>query len=106
LGLVVEDDEPDLVLAGGDISGEVMTGFAGAWEVLEGDSASSLGAFLNFCDDFRGGGLGGKGLSLFFFFFFFSFVFPSSLTVEFDEEDNPDSLKIGKLSPPAASLSE
>jgi hypothetical protein len=49
---------------------------------------------LNFCDDFLGGGLGGKGESL--FFFFFSFVFPSPFspfTVELDDEEVSDSLK-------------
>ena len=53
---------------GDESAGEVMTGFAGACDGFEGDSCSSGRFFLNFCDDFRGGGLGGNGDSLFFSF--------------------------------------
>lgn len=81
-------------LVGDGGSGETITGFAGACDGFEGDSCSSGRFFLNFCDDFRGGGLGGNGESLFFFFFSdFSFGFPSPFTVEFDDEDVSDSLR-------------
>src|SRR3569833_605179 len=60
-----------------------MTGWAGSRGGLEGESSSSR-AFLNFWDDFRGGGLGGGGESL--FFFFLSFLSPPR-TVPFDDDD-------------------
>ncbi len=78
--------------AGDEISGEVMIGCAGACDGLEGDSCSSGRFFLNFCDDFRGGGLGGNGESL--PFFFYSFFFPSLLypfTVETEGDEVSDS---------------
>lgn len=77
-----------MVLAG---EGEVMTGWAGARGALDGESTSSP-FFLNFCDDFRGGGLGGSGDSLFFLRLSLPFLSPSR-TVEFDEEDVRDSLR-------------
>jgi len=67
--------------------GDVINGWAGSREDFEGDSSSSR-LFLSFCDDFRGGGLGGSGDSL---FFFLSFLSPSR-TVELDDEDVKDSL--------------
>lgn len=79
---------------GDDTLGEVITGSAGACDDFEGESCSSGRFFLNFCDDFRGGGLGGKGESL--FFFFLSFVFPSPFTVEFEDEDVSDSRREGR----------
>jgi hypothetical protein len=95
-----------LGFAGDNSSGEVMTSCAGACDGLEGDSCSSGRFFLNFCDDFRGGGLGGNGESL--FFFFFSFVFPSPFspfTVEFDDDEVRDSRKGVRLCGSAAGAS-
>jgi hypothetical protein len=71
------------------LDGDVINGWAGSRDDLEGDPASSR-VFATFCDDFRGGGLGGSGDSL-FCFFFLSFLSPSR-TVELDEEDVNDSL--------------
>lgn len=77
---------------------------------------------MNFCDDLRGGGLGGNGESRFFFFFSevfpsgvfpsalavdeptddegflfnFSVPLPSPLTVEFDDEEVSDSRRAGR----------
>jgi len=70
------------------LGGDVINGWAGWRETFEGDSPSSR-LFLSFCDDFRGGGLGGGGDSL-SFFFFLSFLSPSR-TVELDDEDVRDS---------------
>lgn len=60
---------------------------------------SDSGDFLNFCDDFLGGGLGGKGESRLCFFFFAALASFSPLsapfTVEFDEEEVRDSRKDG-----------
>jgi hypothetical protein len=70
--------------------GEVITGSAGSRDAFDGVSSSSR-SFLNFWDDFRGGGLGGSGDSLFFFFFCCSFFSPSR-TVEFDDDEVRDSL--------------
>jgi len=68
-------------------------------ELLAGEASLSDGEDLNFCDDFRGGGLGGKGDSL-FFFLLLSFAFRSAIsfpfTVEFDEEDVNDSRSDGR----------
>ena len=50
---------------------------------------------MNFCEDFRGGGLGGNGDNRFFFLFFFSSAF-SPLTVEFEDDDVKDSRRDGK----------
>jgi hypothetical protein len=68
--------------------GDVINGWAGSRDDLEGDSSSSR-LFLDFCDDFRGGGLGGSGDSLFFFFLSLS-LRSASRTVEFDDEDVKD----------------
>src|SRR4051794_22486029 len=75
--LLLDCEGADLGLMGDGSGGDVMTGSAGTCEILEGDSSFSdrFGDFLNFCDDFLGGGLGGHGESL--FFFFFSLAFPS-----------------------------
>lgn len=62
-------------------------GMAGSLAALDGDS-SLPGLWVNFCDDLRGGGLGGRGDSLFFFTDDFR---STSLTVEFDDEDVRDS---------------
>jgi hypothetical protein len=74
-----------------------MIDFAGDCDDFEGVPRTSSEGFLNFCEDFRGGGLGGGGVNR-FFFFFFSFPFPSPLTVEFDDEDVADSRNEGRLS--------
>jgi hypothetical protein len=89
---LVDTTGRDLVdeLAFSEGNGEVMTGRAGSRDGLEGDSSSSRG-FLNFWEDFRGGGLGGSGESLFCFFFFFSFLSPSR-TVELEDDEVRDSL--------------
>lgn len=80
--------------------GDIITGFAGAFEVLEGELLMLGGDSLNFVEDFLGGGLGGKGESLFFFFFFSFesgvFVLPSPFTVEFDDDEVIDSRNSGK----------
>lgn len=47
--------------------GEVITGREGSRAGLDGESSSSR-FFLNFWDDFRGGGLGGGGESRLSFF--------------------------------------
>jgi hypothetical protein len=70
-----------------------MTGFAGVELTFVGDSSGvSERGFLNFCDDFRGGGLGGRGESLFFFFFdsgvLASAFMASAFTVELDDDDS------------------
>lgn len=71
--------------------GDVINGWAGSRDDFEGDSPSSR-FFLNFWDDFRGGGLGGSGDSLFFFLLsFLSFLSPSR-TVELDDDEVKDSL--------------
>jgi hypothetical protein len=81
----------------GPKTGEVITGLAGACDGFEGDSCSSGRFFLNFCDDFRGGGLGGNGESLFFFFFSFSFgLLFSPFMVELDDEEVSDSRRDGR----------
>ena len=68
--------------------GDVMTSFAGVELAFEGDDSSeSERGFLNFWDDFRGGGLGGRGDNR-FFFFFDSGVFCSAFTVELDDDDS------------------
>lgn len=59
-------------------------GRAGRVSALPGESCSFSGG-LNFCDDLRGGGLGGRGESL--FFLIFSFLSPPR-TVPFDDEDD------------------
>jgi hypothetical protein len=68
--------------------------FAGDCDDFEGVPRTSSEGFLNFCEDFRGGGLGGGGVRR-FFFFFFSLPFPSPLTVEFDDDDVTDSRNEG-----------
>jgi hypothetical protein len=85
-----------LDLAGDGFDGEVITGSAEAWEAFDGEFSSSDLDFLNFWDDFRGGGLGGRGDSLFFFFFSLSFGFPSPITVELEEDDVNDSRNDGR----------
>jgi hypothetical protein len=75
--------------------GSGSAGWAGSEDDLDGMSSSSR-LLLNFCDDLRGGGLGGSGDSLFFFFFLsLSFLSPSR-TVELDDEDVRDSLTAAK----------
>lgn len=74
-------------------NGKVSTSFDGCCNSLEGMSCSSIRAFLNPCDAFRGGGLGGKGESL---FLFFSLVLLSHFTVELDEDDVRDSRNDGR----------
>jgi len=71
--------------------GDVINGWAGSREDLEGDSSSSR-LFLNLCDDCRGGGLGGSGDSRFFFFFLSFLDLSPSRTVELEDEDVKDSL--------------
>ena len=70
-----------------------MTDFAGVELAFVGDSSGvSERGFLNFCDDFRGGGLGGGGESLFFFFLdsgvLASTLMASVFTVELDDDDS------------------
>ena len=69
---------------------------AGDFETFDGEFSVDGGLLLNFCDDFRGGGLGGNGDKRFFFFLSFSFFssFPLPL-VELDEEDVSDSRNEG-----------
>jgi hypothetical protein len=81
-------------LAGDDSDGEVIKGRAGLGDALDGESKSPGLGLLNFCDDFRGGGLGGRGESR--FFFFFSFALASPFTVELELEDVNDSLTTDK----------
>jgi hypothetical protein len=54
---------------------------------------------VDFCDDFRGGGLGGRGESPFFVFFFSAdsefFGVPPPFTVEFEEDEVTDSCNDG-----------
>jgi len=76
-------DWVDVVAFAGDAA--VMAGWAGRRGGWSGDSSSSR-LLLNFWDDFRGGGLGGRGDSL-FFLFFMSFLSPSR-TVPFDDDDD------------------
>lgn len=85
-------------------SGDAMfiISFAGTEEGFEGEASTSLSSdrvFLwNFCEDLRGGGEGGIGDRRFFFFFSLpSLPFPPSpFTVEFEELDVIDSLKLGR----------
>lgn len=73
---------------GGDVT---PSGWAGSRDDLAGDSPSSRFC-LNFCDDFRGGGLGASGDGLFFFLVLLSFMSPPpSRTVELDDDDVKDS---------------
>jgi hypothetical protein len=94
-----------LGFSGEDSSGDAITGFAGACDGFEGDSCSSGRFFLNFCEDFRGGGLGGNGDSLFFFFLSSgllpsrilpSRLLPSPFTVELDDDEVSDSRRDGR----------
>jgi hypothetical protein len=73
-----------------------LSGRAGDFEDFDGERSVDEGLLLNFCDDFRGGGLGGNGDKRFFFLLSFSFFssFPLAL-VEFDEEDVSDSRNEG-----------
>ena len=74
-------------------AGDVITSLAGAEDGFDGDSWSSGRGLANFCDDFRGGGLGGNGESL---FFFFSLDLASPFTVEFEDDDVSDSRSDGR----------
>ena len=56
---------------------------------------SSSRVLRNFCDDLRGGGLGGGGGSRLEGFLSLMFLSPS-LTVEFDEDEVRDSLTVAK----------
>lgn len=73
----------------------LITELAGVRDDFDGEdsSDSSPRDFLNFCEDFRGGGLGGIGDKRFFFFFLSPF---SPLTVEFDDDDVRDSRSDGR----------
>lgn len=84
-------------------SGDAMfiISFAGTEEGFDGEASISLSServFLwNFCDDLRGGGLGGIGDRRFFFFFSLpSLLLPSPFTVELELELVILSLKLGR----------
>lgn len=67
-----------------EISDGIKDDSVGVFADFVGESSIER-CFLNFCDDFLGGGLGGNGERL--FFFFFSLTFPSPFTVEFDDDE-------------------
>jgi hypothetical protein len=92
LGADLEEGAVELATALGD---DFILALTGVREGIGCDASSSSGcARLNFCEDFRGGGLGGVGDNLFFFFCLLGLI--ESLTVEFDEDDVTDSRKDGR----------
>ena len=63
----------DFITGGATLVGDVITDLACVGLIFDGESSGfELGDFLNFCEDFRGGGLGGNGERRFFFFFSFA----------------------------------
>lgn len=84
------------------LGGDVIDGWAGSRDDFEGDSSSSR-FFLNFCDDFRGGGLGGGAGS--FLFCLWSFL-SASRTVALDDDDDEASDSLTAARPWVWALTE